>query len=364
MAAETLIKDIVEHTPSIVSGWWRKFHYVAANWVAAGLLTTYITGFAELLELCGRKGRTRRTPPEPELTEQLCMTKETHEFLLFSWIFLDYNKNSSNGANIRIAIAATTTTEIAPAFNLHTMFPTVRRQLTIQPSALSSRLQEVLERTDDSQTYKLVINAITWLSHYFLYSLSGENMPEMIVSSYWRLFAASPRGPEKDTTTYNAVVLVSMLADEGILTSDQRLSAPVRLPRLLGEYDLLCLVEKGIIIRATSLEDHPLVVWERVRILLVQDPAALRPPLRRDFLHMLDYLRAIKNPRGEYFLDFWLKLGTAAGVSEKDLREEQNQERKSSRRGLVGCSWYKCAMYEQESVKDTFFCAGCEKVMY
>lgn len=91
---------------------------------------------------------------------------------------------------------------------------------------------------------------------------------------------------------------------------------------------------------------------------------ALTPPLRRDFLGMLDYLRIVETSKGQHLLDLWLELGNATGVSEKGMREEHDRDRQAAHEGLMGCSWLKCAMYKQEYGGDTFMCVGCRKVMY
>lgn len=114
----------------------------------------------------------------------------------------------------------------------------------------------------------------------------------------------------------------------------------------------------------TPVVREPLDNWKPIIKLLAYNPDALVPPLRRDFLRMLDYLRTVKTTQGEDLLKMWLQLGSIAKLSESVLREELNRERKAARGGLVGCSWYKCAMYEQESARDTFLCAGCFKATY
>lgn len=113
-----------------------------------------------------------------------------------------------------------------------------------------------------------------------------------------------------------------------------------------------------------SVPHEPLDKWKPIIKLLTYNPDALRSPLRRDFLRMLRYLRTVKTTQGQFLLDMWLQLGAAAKISEAELKEEVERERKAARGGLVGCSWYKCAMYEQESAKDTFMCAGCLKATY
>ncbi|KAG8887715.1 hypothetical protein FRB98_009160 [Tulasnella sp. 332] len=63
-------------------------------------------------------------------------------------------------------------------------------------------------------------------------------------------------------------------------------------------------------------------------------------------------------------LKFWIRLGEFAGISEQELRDQLEQELKIPRDGIVGCSWYKCAFYEQDGVIQTFRCTGCHNAMY
>lgn len=53
---------------------------------------------------------------------------------------------------------------------------------------------------------------------------------------------------------------------------------------------------------------------------------ALQDPLRRDYLEMLDNLRALDTPIGRELLECWQTLGSAVGVSEKALRADAETE--------------------------------------
>lgn len=91
---------------------------------------------------------------------------------------------------------------------------------------------------------------------------------------------------------------------------------------------------------------------------------ALRPPLRRDFLRLLDYLTEVQTATGRQLLRWWRELGQAAGISEEELRDELLREQRAESNGLVGCSWLKCMRYELEDGEVAFMCAGCRKAMY
>ncbi|KAG9037794.1 hypothetical protein FRB95_004080 [Tulasnella sp. JGI-2019a] len=110
--------------------------------------------------------------------------------------------------------------------------------------------------------------------------------------------------------------------------------------------------------------EDPVKIWEAIGKLLLLNVDALGPPLRRDFLHIVDYLRTIGTPQSRDLLGWWRHLGALAGLSEEILRDEVARERNAARRGLVGCSWLKCALYEQETTEEMFFCVGCSKAMY
>lgn len=98
--------------------------------------------------------------------------------------------------------------------------------------------------------------------------------------------------------------------------------------------------------------------------LLLENQDVLSPMLRRDFLRILDYFRAVDTLKGRAETQFWIELGNATGVQEEELRKELVREREAEQGGLVGCSWLKCFMYEQEAANDTFMCCGCGKAMY
>lgn len=105
-------------------------------------------------------------------------------------------------------------------------------------------------------------------------------------------------------------------------------------------------------------------IWVPIGRLLRQNADVLRDLMRPDFLRMLDYFRALDTDNARCFLELWLKIGTAVKISEADLREELKREREALRGDLLGCSWSKCMMYEQEFANDTYMCAGCRNAAY
>lgn len=113
----------------------------------------------------------------------------------------------------------------------------------------------------------------------------------------------------------------------------------------------------------TNLPDE---AWEDMYSILATSPEALRPPLSRDYLLILDYLRCADNAQPEIrnrLVSFWEELGSCCGISDTQLRTELSEKRKEANGGLVGCNWVKCPLYEQEC-DETFSCAGCRRAMY
>jgi len=54
--------------------------------------------------------------------------------------------------------------------------------------------------------------------------------------------------------------------------------------------------------------------------------AALEPPLRRDYLHVIDHLRAVRGREdagSKVPIAFWEEIGAAAGLDEDTLRSER-----------------------------------------
>lgn len=112
-----------------------------------------------------------------------------------------------------------------------------------------------------------------------------------------------------------------------------------------------------------QVSDTPGKTWNNLGRLLMYDLDALRLPLLRDFVHMLEYLRTVETSKGKHILDMWLQLGSATGVAE-ELRKEHDRKRTTVQAGLVGCSWIRCPMYDQDDVEDIFMCGGCHMAMY
>ncbi|KAG8880565.1 hypothetical protein FRB98_004996 [Tulasnella sp. 332] len=106
--------------------------------------------------------------------------------------------------------------------------------------------------------------------------------------------------------------------------------------------------------------------WERLEALLRLNPAALAPHLRRDYLHVLDYLRAL--PRNEVVtssIATWESFTEIGGFTEVELREEAEAERKRAMGDAKGCAWYKCAVFGLEFPGASYLrCAACLDTHY
>lgn len=106
--------------------------------------------------------------------------------------------------------------------------------------------------------------------------------------------------------------------------------------------------------------------WESLVGHLRLNPAALAPPLRRDYLHVLDYLRAL--PSNELVVTSiatWESFLEVGGFTELELREEAAAERKRAMGDAKGCGWYKCAVFGLDFPGGSYLrCAACLDTLY
>ncbi|KAG9038050.1 hypothetical protein FRB95_002978 [Tulasnella sp. JGI-2019a] len=356
-ATRSFLKSIATMAPSTISKWWKKFRHFKAQWIQEGSLMENISGFLGIFRIATSHGNTAMESLEYP-SQSMTTHPDLHDYLLFVGVFIP--STDMTRSYILCAIKWSTESPIEQS-QLETL-PSLKEQLEIHPLALSLRLAEILQTGDDSERFDVIVTTTINLMPSFSQFLKQGDLAHTIGVSYWTLCAATPRRPEKDRTTYNTLVIISQLTEDHVRASNP--SNQTEVARLLSsDCDLLCLVEKVTILHTTSLTSESFDKWKPISRLLTYNPTALRPPLRRDLLRMLDYLRTVQKTHPRLF-DFWVQLGTAAKISESELREEHNRERKAARVGIVGCSWYKCAMYEQESARNTFMCAGCHKAAY
>ncbi|KAG8880792.1 hypothetical protein FRB97_000457 [Tulasnella sp. 331] len=359
--ARSFHRDLAAMAPEIISTWWKKIRHLKASWVQDGAFSSHCSGFLSIFRMGTYYGNTAIESTE-YMSRSLSAHMDLHDYILFAGIFLE--RTDENGSDLLFAIERATTTRVPQ--NRLANLPSVKVQLESKPLALSARLAEILEVASGPERFEIVIHAVTNLSPTHINFLKQGDLAYALAASFWKIFAGSPRRAEKDRTTYDTLLIIRYYMLLRFFAYLHRSDANDRaeMARLFSQCDLLSLVEKVMMLQTTSLSRQPLENWNQINKLLTHNPDALRPPLRRDFLRMLDYLRTVKTAPGEYLLDMWLQLAGTAMISEAELREELVRERKAARGGLVGCSWYKCAMYEQESARDTFLCARCHKAVY
>lgn len=95
---------------------------------------------------------------------------------------------------------------------------------------------------------------------------------------------------------------------------------------------------------------------------------ALRGPVKRDFLHLLDYLRPLtcgaKSEAALKALRWWEDLGRLVDITEADMRASERSALEGNA-NVKGCSWLRCVRYDRDCGKDVFFrCVGCHQARY
>lgn len=111
--------------------------------------------------------------------------------------------------------------------------------------------------------------------------------------------------------------------------------------------------------------DNSRIPWGSVAAVLTLDPTMLQQPMERVCLIVMDQLRQHEGPMARDLLNFWQSLAGKAGVSEKQLRLQRDEELRASRQDLVGCSWFKCPLYGHNvECMEVFSCARCRKAGY
>ncbi|KAG8982388.1 hypothetical protein FRB93_008144 [Tulasnella sp. JGI-2019a] len=359
-AADTFLQNITNATHGLVERWWRRFRHLTPGWVRDGRAMANIGGFIVFFQVFGAHELTGRTES---------YSADIHDFLLFSGTFLDVRGTTEAG--FRGVVFALHLAVIMGDKQPHRLpgLMTIRINLESKPLALAEQFQALLSRDGIEPIFSIITTCISWFMRdgqfFFHPFLTQKSLARAILSSYWSAFAKSPQDPNKNRTTLITLRLISQFSDPESLTGSAKDQA--YLSSLLSEGDLLCLVQKMMILLcSTHIVSLGVAayLWDPLWPLLLHSLDALRPPLTRDFLFILDYLRGIDTEKSREFLEIWLELGSAAGISEDELRNEDSREREALQGDLIGCGWIKCPWYEQEFVKDTFLCAGCQKVAY
>lgn len=104
--------------------------------------------------------------------------------------------------------------------------------------------------------------------------------------------------------------------------------------------------------------------WLALRGVLSTYPEGLKPPLIRDYLRVMDYVRTLEGQGTHQFYTLvWAQLAVITGIDESELRRELEDER-CSLGGVEGCSWFKCPMFHRVPVDPPFRCTKCRRTAY
>ncbi|KAG8850372.1 hypothetical protein FRB96_000436 [Tulasnella sp. 330] len=355
--AETL--ELIEDTyPSLYSDWWTRYRYLVPVWVNSGMYMPFCMSSNVMF----RAVATRR--------DEGSILSKYREAALDSYPII-------RDALVTYAILAPCRTEEERADVIANVFtpldviprvpspeemelPTSRLLLKRTPDVLHQRVKLLLG-DHVREDFASVMVFIRWLGRYS--DLHYKLPPESIKGCF---------GDSSARMVMKSVVL--MIIGSGAKGLDY-------CANLLVLHDFLSLIAKVIYLEAVPPNpydgDEDIVrsevnpgVWVDLRDLLIKNRKALLPPLRRDFLNILGHLRALLDNKENYknvksHIEWWEGLGRAVGLTETGLRDDLYRERQKIMGDVVGCSWVKCMMYEQECDTTSMFrCAGCERAMY
>ncbi|KAG8870944.1 hypothetical protein FRB98_001254, partial [Tulasnella sp. 332] len=301
ISSQMFLKDVSAMSLGIIASWWRKFRHLATKWTEEGDLANKISGFLALFELYARY-ESLNSEGISSLQEAVTTSVELHDFIMYAGVFLEFCDGFK--AALLLAVVSATASRLPSRLLALT---TTRQHMQTKPLALSSRFEELLSNTDDVKVYEQLIRGMAWLFKDDLFAsfLMQPDLALTLISSHWTFYARQPRGPNKDAITCTTLLLISSLSNDIIRGLQRQKDPQAFVSQLLSEGDLLSLTEQGMILQITTFSGEPPLEWELVGKLLRVNLEALRPPLRRDFLHILDYLKTVPTASGQQLLRWW-----------------------------------------------------------
>ncbi|KAG9002554.1 hypothetical protein FRB94_005808 [Tulasnella sp. JGI-2019a] len=373
--------ELIEDSfPSLLVEWWTRYRHLVPLWLDTGLYMPFCMSAMVMF----RAAANRRDPPSTSTYREMALTVyPTIRDALVTYALLapcrteeeryDVVGNCSSPLDLTARIPSDEEKEM----------PTVHLLLRRTPDLLYQRVKLLLGDYA-RQDFPAVMVFIRWLGlHSDLHAslATGGDLTGPLISSFWGMCQLPPENFSRcfrDCAARMVLKAVLLL----LLESGQRCA--VQCTRLLNKLDFLSLIEKVAWLTAanpsvvedisayeiTAYEITP-GVWSKLRNLLIGSREALLPPLRRDFLCLLDHLRTLIGDQTktleniESSIEWWEDLGKEVGVTECDLRSELCHDHEEVIGVAIGCSWFKCMMYEQECDPTGMFrCAGCSRAMY
>ncbi|KAG8994549.1 hypothetical protein FRB94_009796 [Tulasnella sp. JGI-2019a] len=349
----------------MIQKWWNKFRPHAPQWIKDETLRKNCCPFVAVLQFNLKhidREHHNRAHGDPQETQ----FPDLQDFLLVVGIFSKID-DPLWGREPAYAIAAAVWLPAPPRGDIDGWM--LSKLLKEEPKALVSRLEALMKRREEDFPIEQVVKSVSWFYALppFDNLITLGDLPCTLASVYWRSLRYRSLGSSQDAIS-PALLFAHLGHVLGIVWRKHNIQAREQITRLISKYDLLAITEQVIVdnMKTGGVDGPPPSAWPIIGTWLASCPDALRPPLRRDYLQVLDRLRHAQTTLGvRSMLKFWENLGNVVGLSEKQLRAEAAKGQKGEANSdVIGCSWVKCPMYEQECAGETFRCAGCRRAMY
>lgn len=124
----------------------------------------------------------------------------------------------------------------------------------------------------------------------------------------------------------------------------------------------------------THLDEHNQDNWRSIAGYLTANADLLRADVAPAWLHALDGFLAIQrgqtvpcavNTGIEATVKLWRSFAAMLGMDEYEIRKRRSAEQRETTRGLKGCYWYKCPLFQLDhsrSLREVELCSGCKQV--
>ncbi|KAG8983856.1 hypothetical protein FRB93_006930 [Tulasnella sp. JGI-2019a] len=366
---KTLLKVVEANVPFLVPQWWKRYRHTVPSLLRQN---TFLGLCGNFMVICHNT-----SGQEGDITKQGYRGPDHIQYTLLDF-FMTYAVGAFyDTPNDRLIVAQCLLGPIKlssanPDLTKKREFPTVSALLRLRPTTAHERIEEVL--ASDEGTLLALRPAVIFTSWLIEMTdmhqsvMQGGDLAQSFIMAYWRMH---PSDGKTEVVTQDETMLVITVIIR-LLTVSPELTAR-RTSGLLKQCDFLSLIERMLIEAAeptTTVDYYLPEMWDKIKSLLSCCPDALETPLRRDFLYVLDHLKALAgdvktNVSPVSLMRFWRDLGDVIGLKEEKLRAELKKEMKRRLGDAVGCNWIECAAFNLElDPCMTFRCASCKKTVY
>ncbi|KAG9036169.1 hypothetical protein FRB95_009743 [Tulasnella sp. JGI-2019a] len=348
---------------SIIKQWWITVRHLTPGWIRNGELERACQHFLAFVQFGANIVIPGVVDNINYLRQMATSCNEIQDFSLVFGVFARYDDEPAFSIGPAFAFSTLVSNDTPVSITDQWKASALLEEY---PNALVQRLEEALRSQEKAFPMIVVLRSIEWLQRYpqFNKLLIRGDLPCQIASAYWR---SCRRG------SLEVKNLVPSIFDKICsLTTNTHIARPSvgheQMARLLStKCDVLGIIERVMLdgIRISDPLYSSSSVWSMIGTWFSIAPEKLRVPMRRDYLQILDHLRDL--PQTPYIVvvrNFWEGLGMVAKLSEQELRAELTRPQMEDMEDIVGCSWVKCPMYEQDFAVETYRCAGCRSKIY